>query len=93
MAKTLHSRHNEVFLTMLRRLRESRRLRQTDLAKLLGRSQASVSNVERGERRLDFIELIDWLTALDVEVISFVSMLDAELRRLGVSRGPDGPRR
>jgi transcriptional regulator with XRE-family HTH domain len=86
MAKTLHSRHNEVFLNKLRSLRESQRLRQSDLAMLLGTSQATVSNVERGERRLDLIELRDWLDALDVEFIEFLKVLDTELRSLGVTR-------
>ena|SRR5690349_3931550 len=83
MAKTLYSRHNKIFLKMLRNLRESRRLRQADLADLLGRSQATVSNVERGESRLDVIELREWLDALDVDFVGFVRSLDAELRRLG----------
>lgn len=93
MAKTLHSRHNKIFLTMLRGLRESQRLRQSDLAGLLGRSQATVSNVERGERRLDLIELRDWLDALEVDFIEFLSALDAELRRLGANHVRAHPRR
>ena len=86
MAKTLHSRHNKIFLAMLRGLRESHHLRQADLAELLGRSQATVSNVERGERRLDLIELRDWLDALEVDFIEFVSRVDVELRSLGATR-------
>lgn len=86
MAKTLHSRHNKIFLKMLRELRESQGLRQSDLADLLGRSQATVSNVERGERRLDVIELRDWLEALEEEFLEFAGKLDAELQRL------EGPR-
>lgn len=86
MAKTLHSRHNKIFLKMLRELRESRGLRQSDLADLLGRSQATVSNVERGERRLDVIELRDWLEALEEEFLEFAGKLDAELQRLGGPR-------
>lgn len=86
MAKTLHSRHNKIFLKMLRELRESRGLRQSDLAELLGRSQATVSNVERGERRLDVIELRDWLDALDEKFPDFTTKLDAELLRLGGPR-------
>jgi transcriptional regulator with XRE-family HTH domain len=85
MAKTLHTRHNKIFLAMLRGLRESKHLRQSDLASLLGRSQATVSNVERGERRLDLIELRDWLDALEVDFIGFLSALEAELRRLGMT--------
>ena len=93
MAKTLHSRHNKIFLTMLRGLRESQHLRQTDLADLLGRSQATVSNVERGERRLDLIELRDWLDALEVDFITFLSVVDEELRRQGTTRVGTHPRR
>jgi transcriptional regulator with XRE-family HTH domain len=88
MAKTLHSRHNKIFLSKLRGLRESQHLRQSDLAGLLGRSQATVSNIERGERRLDLIELRDWLDALDVDFIEFLRVIDAELRALGATQTP-----
>lgn len=64
---------------MLRLTRMRRRLRQRDLAQLLGRHQGLVSKVERGERRLDVIELRDWLTALDIDFLEFVSDLHAEL--------------
>lgn len=85
MGKTLYSRHNVIFLKLLRRLRESQQLRQSDLAVLLGRSQGTVSKVERGERRLDVIELRDWVTALDTNFTRFVGRLDAELRSQGIS--------
>lgn len=85
--KTLRSHSNTLFLARLRQLRESRGLRQADLARLLGRSQATVSNVERGERRLDVIELRDWLEALQFDFVRFVSELDADLRR-GATSGP-----
>lgn len=80
MPKIIYSRHNEILLAMLRGLRVERRLRQTDLAVRLGRDQGLVSKVERGERRLDVIELRDWLNALDSDFLGFVSSLDAELR-------------
>jgi len=84
MGKTLYSRHNVIFLKLLRRLRESQQLRQADLAVLLGHSQATVSKVERGERRLDVIELRDWVAALDTNFTRFVRRLDAELRSSGI---------
>lgn len=80
MLKSLHSRHNEVFLRLLRSSRESLRLRQSDLAKRLGRGQATVSKVERGARRLDVIELRAWLGALEIDFVSFVNELDQRLR-------------
>jgi transcriptional regulator with XRE-family HTH domain len=85
MPKILHSRHNEIFLDMLKRTRKRRRLRQRDLAVLLGRHQGLVSKVERGERRLDVIELRDWLTALDIDFVEFLSELHAELALHGTA--------
>jgi len=54
-------------------------MRQADLAELLGQTQATISRVERGERRLDVVELRAWLTALDISFVSFVKQLDARL--------------
>jgi transcriptional regulator with XRE-family HTH domain len=100
MVKTLHSRHNKIFLDKLRKLRESRGLRQADLAQLLGRSQGAVSYVECGQTRLDIIGLRDWLEALDYGFLRFLKELDIELRRLDALRlrgkpgkAPKRPRR
>jgi transcriptional regulator with XRE-family HTH domain len=82
MAKTLHSPRNKIFLDKLRKLRESRGLRQADLALLLGRSQGAVSYVECGQTRLDIIGLRDWLEALDYGFLRFLKELDVDLRRL-----------
>lgn len=85
MPKILHSRHNEIFLQKLKRTRKNKRLRQRDLADLLGRHQGLVSKVERGERRLDVIELRDWLAALEIDFIEFLSELHAELEPHGTA--------
>lgn len=82
MFKSLHSRHNKIYLDKLRLLRESLQLRQADLGKLLGRSQGWVSYVECGETTLDIIELRQWLDALGYKFMRFVKELDAELREL-----------
>ena len=80
MLKSLHSRHNDVFLGLLRSRRELLRLRQLDLATRLGRGQATVSKVERGTRRLDVVELWAWLNALDIDFVEFVRELDQRLK-------------
>ena len=85
MPKILHSRHNDIFLRKLRHTRKSKHLRQRDLADLLGRHQGLVSKVERGERRLDVIELRDWLAALEIDFIEFLSELHAELAPHGIA--------
>lgn len=85
MPKILHTAHNDIFLNKLKRIRKSKRLRQRDLADRLGRHQGLVSKVERGERRLDVIELRDWLAALEIDFIEFLSELHADLTPHGVA--------
>lgn len=92
MSKALRSRHNKIFLDKLRKLRESRQLRQADLGKLLGRSQGWVSYVECGQTALNIIELREWLEALGVEFLAFLSELDGELRLLEAIRLRAKPR-
>jgi transcriptional regulator with XRE-family HTH domain len=47
-------------LSRLRRAREDAGLRQSDVARALGRAHTFVSKCELGERRLDPIELRDF---------------------------------
>lgn len=80
MYKSLHTRHNELFLSLLRERREALGMRQADLAEKLGQSQTIVSRVENGERRLDVIELRGWLGALELGFLPFMKALDSRLR-------------
>jgi transcriptional regulator with XRE-family HTH domain len=91
MSKSLYSRHNHVFLEMLRTSREARNLRQRDVARLLGRGQATVSKVEAGAMRLDVIELRAWLRALDVDFVDFINRLEQRLQdHADIAAGPFG---
>jgi transcriptional regulator with XRE-family HTH domain len=80
MHKSLHSTEYQILLVMLRRFRQRRRLRQSDLAERIDRDQALVSKVERGDRRLDVIELRDWLSAMEVDFLVFMAELDERIR-------------
>ena len=82
MLKSLHTKQNDAFLALLRDIRQDVRLRQADLADRLGRDQATVSKVERGERRLDVIELRVWLSALEIDFVTFMRKLDERLAPL-----------
>lgn len=46
-------------------LRHDASVTQTELAARLGRPQSFVAKVEGGERRIDVLEFVDWLDALD----------------------------
>ena len=76
MEKTIYSREYQVFLKELRDARERSSLTQTQLAEKLGQTQSFISKMERGERRVDIVELRAICAALGVPFIKFVSSLD-----------------
>ena len=71
-----------VFSPAYRRLREwlvearhASGISQAQLAILLGRPQSFISKYERGERRLDFVEVLEIATALQVDARDLVGEL------------------
>lgn len=76
MQKALVSRDYRTFLRRLREARERRGVTQQDLARRLGVTQPFISKCERGERRIDVIELRDWCRALGISLVSFVRNID-----------------
>jgi transcriptional regulator with XRE-family HTH domain len=77
---------------MLKDCRHARNLRQREVGSLLGRDQALVSKVESGERRLDVIELREWLLALEADFVGFAADLDERIREATATRGSVFPR-
>jgi len=53
-------------------IRESKKVTQVELASSLKKPQSYVAKVENLDRRIDVLELQDWLNALDVSIISFL---------------------
>jgi transcriptional regulator with XRE-family HTH domain len=64
------------FRALLRKLREEAGLSQTVLAEKLGKPQTFVSKSELGERRLDFLETLDFCAACGVPIAELVKRLD-----------------
>jgi len=79
MDKSIHSAQYKVFLKALREARQSGGLTQIELAKRIGETQSFVSKCERGERRIDVIELRTFCAALGITVKQFVGMLERRL--------------
>ena len=59
--------------------RRSRGLTQTELAEILHRPQSFVSKYERGERRLDLVEVMEIAAALGVDSHEFVTKVNQVL--------------
>lgn len=73
MEKSIISKDYILFLAFLKKVRVDAGVTQEQLAKKLKATQSFLSKVERGERRIDFIELRKWLRALGVPLSDFVT--------------------
>lgn len=80
MDKSLYSRDYRLMLDRLRACREDAGITQIDLAERLQTTQSFISKCERGERRLDLLELRSWIETIGVSFPAFVAELDAALR-------------
>lgn len=74
--KTIHSPEYAVFLRLLRQIRERQEITQEQLAERWGVTQSFISKCERGERRIDALELRSFCQAMDVSLASFVAELE-----------------
>lgn len=68
---TIHDPRYEQLITALVNTRTERNITQVVLAEKLGQHQSYIAKVEGLERRLDVIELFDWLQGLDYEPQKF----------------------
>ncbi|TDG24285.1 XRE family transcriptional regulator [Paraburkholderia silviterrae] len=82
MEKSIYTEQYGLMVDALRKARESAGLSQVELATKLGLTQSTVGKCERGERRLDIIELREWCLALGVTLSSFSNDLEVAIARL-----------
>lgn len=65
-----------LFRSLLREIREEASLSQMELSQKLKKPQTFVSKSEIGERRIDFIETLDFCDACGVSIPAFVKRLE-----------------
>jgi len=83
MEKSIHSTGYAIFLKVLREERERAGLTQVQLARKIRETQTFVSKCERGERRIDVIELRTFCRAFGLSLRQFVAALE---RAMGKGR-------
>lgn len=81
MDKSIYSAEYGIFLKTIRDIRKKANITQEHLAEKLGTTQTVISKCERGERRLDVIELRAWCRALGIEFEEFASLLEAAIKQ------------
>ncbi len=79
MEKSIYSQEYSLFLGQLKLVREKKGLTQAEVAEKLGQTQSFVSKVERGERRLDVVELRAFCSALEIGFPLFVNQFERVL--------------
>lgn len=71
MTKAIYRREHEIFLQVLKRMRVESGMTQAQCSAALGRPQSFISDVERGIRRLDIVQLRDLCLVLKTDLSSF----------------------
>jgi transcriptional regulator with XRE-family HTH domain len=95
MKSSTYSSDYSHFLAELRSARTEAGVSQVQLAETLGQRQTYVSKCERGDRRLDVVELRAWVVALGGDPVGFMAGLEdriARNARLPVHRAPSKKR-
>lgn len=75
MEKTLHSKRQEVLVKAIAEQRRAKGLSQAQVAKVLGRHQPFIANIESGERRVDLLELLTIANIIGLDVHALVDRL------------------
>lgn len=76
MAKSIFTKEYALFLECLRNTRKAADLTQKEVANKLKQTQSFVSKCERGERRIDIVELRAYCYAIGTSLNDFVQQLE-----------------
>ncbi|ABP78414.1 putative regulatory protein [Stutzerimonas stutzeri A1501] len=77
--KSVYRDENLILLRLLKQCRVEAGLTQSQFAQALERPQSFASDIERGLRRLDLVQLRDICLALNIGLVDFVKRFEAEL--------------
>lgn len=79
LEKSVYREENLVLLRLLKQCRMEAGLTQAQFALALERPQSFASDIERGLRRLDLVQLRDICIALNIGLVEFVQRFEDEL--------------
>jgi transcriptional regulator with XRE-family HTH domain len=85
-AKSIHKSEYSVLLRRLRALRTTAGLTQVELSAALQRPQSYISDIERGSRRMDLLQLRELCNACGRSLTEVVDEFEQELAEVKPSR-------
>ena len=77
--KSVYRDENLILLRLLKKCRVEAGMTQAAFAQALERPQSFASDIERGLRRLDLVQLRDICEALNISLVEFVQRFENEL--------------
>lgn len=77
MTRSTHYPRYQLFLDALGKARRDVGVTQTELADRVGNRQVFISKLERGDRRMDVVDLFEYCEAAGIEFLPFVKALKA----------------
>ena len=75
MIKSIFSKQHKYVVQKLKQARDEAKLEQTEVAKLLGKTQSYISKVESGQRRIDIVQLKKFARVYKKELDFFLGSL------------------
>jgi transcriptional regulator with XRE-family HTH domain len=82
MAKSIFTKEYALFLYHLRTARKAAGLTQEQVASRLQQTQSFISKCERGERRIDVVELRAFCQAVGKPLIEFIQQLETAIEQV-----------
>lgn len=79
MRKSIHRSENKALLELIKQFRVQAGLTQAEVSAKLSKSQSFISDVERGSRRLDLIQLRDLCGVLGTDLMTLISEFERTL--------------
>lgn len=79
MSKSLYRPETTILLKLIKECRSEAGLTQVEFAKALDRPQSFVSDIERGSRRLDLVQLRDVCAVLGLGLVDFVTRYEQRI--------------
>lgn len=74
--KSKKTKEYRIFCKVLKSFRKEQRFNQVELAKKLNITQSYLSKIERGDRGIDIIELMEYCNAVGISLTEFSARLE-----------------
>ena len=82
MGSSIYRNEHLVLQHLLRQCRKESGMTQGQFANALNRPQSFVSDMERGSRRIDLVQLRDICEVLGISLLEFITRFETELATL-----------